>query len=369
MSIESAAGEVSMKFALVPWKEEELKDSIFYQNSDGKNIQAENVVSQMKREFERLGHEIHTYDMYPNWNVVDYFLLFPIEWVAAEKIERAGFGNRLIYCNAEPPTVCALHTREGYAILRQIFPCILTWNPALVDGNQIFKRCIPYYFSFHPCRVPFEQRKLLTGISANKHSEYSEQLYTERETAYRFFEENYPDQFDFYGVLWNKDGHPCYKGTVENKYDVFHQYKFAICYENTRTEQDYITEKIWDCLTAQIVPIYMGAANIRDYIPENCFIDREQFSSYSELADYLLNMSEDEYNRYLNAAQKLLKSDALQNFSAVKYVHDILYAADHAAKSQMTAYGRQFLKEKASREKKNIFRANVHSKIKRILKM
>lgn len=356
-----------MRFALIPWSNGELQDRLFYlKGNEGELIPRESAAYQMWQEFSRLGHELHTYDYYSDWETVDYFLLFSIEWIAAEKIVKAGYGDRLIYCNAEPPAVCELHTREGYELLKQIFPCILTWNPDWVDGRQIFKRCIPYFYKFSPCTIPFHERKLITGISANKHSSYPDELYTERERAYTFFETYYPDQFDFYGVMWEGSKHACYRGTVDSKPDTFHKYKFAICFENTRTRRDYITEKIWDCLTAQIVPVYAGAENIRDYIPESCFIDFYRFSSYEDLAEYLQGMKEEEYQRYIDAAKKLLQSDIIQRFSGEQYARDILQAVGHVEHFQMSQRGRKYLKAKSRKERLVREKIRLQGKVKQL---
>ena len=339
-----------MKFALIPWTSEELQDGIFIQkNTEGTWIPTESAAYLMQQEFIRLGHELHTYDCYSDWSEVDFFLLYSIDWVAAEKLTKAGYAEKMIYCNAEPPTVCSLHTKEGYEILKQIFPKILTWNPDWTDNQQIFKRCIPYYYKFSPCLVPFWERKLLTGISANKHSDY-------------------PDQFDFYGILWEGTSHPCYRGIVKDKAEVFHKYKFAICFENTRTKRDYITEKIWDCLNAQIVPIYAGAENIQDYIPADCFISFDQFESYDALAHFLTQMSEETYQKYLDAAWKLLHSDVIDQFSGEQYAHDILTAVGQKNHFTMTEYGRNFLAEKARKEQKALRWMRMRMAVKKLVR-
>ena len=43
----------------------------------------------------------------------------------------------------------------------------------------------------------------------------------------------------------------------------------------------YITEKIFDSFAAWCVPVYWGASNVTDYIPEGCFIDRRKFRKRS----------------------------------------------------------------------------------------
>lgn len=52
---------------------------------------------------------------------------------------------------------------------------------------------------------------------------------------------------------------------------------------------DYVTEKLWDCLEAGAVPIYLGAPNILDHLPfgrrSAIFID--DFKDVDELAAHL----------------------------------------------------------------------------------
>ena len=38
-----------------------------------------------------------------------------------------------------------------------------------------------------------------------------------------------------------------YKGETPNKIETLSKYKFSICFENTSSEPDYISEKIFDC--------------------------------------------------------------------------------------------------------------------------
>ena len=65
---------------------------------------------------------------------------------------------------------------------------------------------------------------------------------------------------------------------------------------------------------AGCVPIYCGAPNITDYVPENTFIDKPKYT-YEELYRYLSAMSEREYNGYLEASEAYLRSPALRPFT------------------------------------------------------
>ena len=342
-----------MKFALIPWSQSELGDHIFYKDGTERKMPTESAAYLMSHHLEQLGHEIHTMDLYEDrLQEVDFFLFYVLDWRWVRRLTRAGLAGRMVYCNAEPPTVNSLNTPKGYELLGQIFPYILTWNPEWIDNRRIFKRNIPYYFDFHRCDIPFEERKLVTAISANKNSDYKDELYTERNRAYEFFESHHPEEFDFYGVLWSGKGHPCYKGTVSNKADTFHRYRFAICYENTRTNQDYITEKIWDCLHAQIVPIYAGARNITDYIPKECFIDFYEFGSYEKLYQFIHDMKESEYREYLDAAERLLRNEEVKRiFSGERYGELILEAVEHPVEFEPTRKGKLYTAWRALRNK------------------
>ena len=82
--------------------------------------------------------------------------------------------------------------------------------------------------------------------------------------------------------------------------------------------------KIFDCFFAGCVPVYLGAPNITDYIPSDCFIDKRKFSTYDELYHYLTNITEEEYDEYLNSIKNFLKSDEATKFSAEYFVKVII---------------------------------------------
>lgn len=315
---------MSLKFAVIPWSDAGLHDNIFVIDDPEKNVDHRNEpFLDMKKEFERRGDSIHTVDVYRDLNEIDYFLFFELDWEWIQRIVRLGKADSMIYCNAEPPVVNPLNSPKGYLFLKHFFPYILTWNTDWVDNETIFQKNIPYFFETNFGQIPFSDRKLLTSISGNKKSPHPDELYSERERAIIFFENNYPDDFDFYGTGWSAEGHPCYRGRVDNKAETYHKYRFAICYENMKNIKGYVTEKILDCLTSGIVPIYAGATDIRKYVPEDCFIDFFSFSDYQELALYLKQMDEETYNGYLEAAQSFLHSDLQDKFSGQEYARDI----------------------------------------------
>ena len=322
-----------MNFALIPVTEAELNDRFFYEEDpDGTKHWTEDHLREYWDWFYDKGHTIHTIDRYDSYDEIDYILLYWLDWGWIRKLTNKGQNNKIIYCIAEPPTVVRWNCPEGYQKLKKIFPYILTWNRDWVDDVAIFKKPIHFNFNVGFGNIPMKDRKLITAITAFKRSDYPNELYSEREKAYRFFEENYPDDFDLYGWGWNKNDFSSYKGTVKDKKELFHKYRFALCLENTKNLTDYVTEKIYDCLSAGIVPIYAGAPNIDEYVPHSCFIDYFSFKSLEQLADYISNMSEDEFNTYLNAGKEFVNNLDLTPTRYYKIGESALMAIEHKRK-------------------------------------
>lgn len=176
-------------------------------------------------------------------------------------------------------------------------------------------------------------------------------LYNEREKAIRWFEKNHIQDFDLYGVGWDKyrftgpiliramnrvpmlpqlaqkilgRSYPSYKGMVEHKKPIMAQYKFSICYENAKDIPGYITEKIFDSFFAGCVPVYWGANNVTDFIPKNTFIDKRDFSNYEDLYLYLKNMSDSEYLKYLKNIENYLNSEQSLPFKSEGFVQTVV---------------------------------------------
>jgi hypothetical protein len=77
-----------------------------------------------------------------------------------------------------------------------------------------------------------------------------------------------------------------WRGVVDSKHETMSEYTFAITYENMELE-GWINEKIFDAFLVGTVPIFRGAPDVTDYIPEECFIDARRFGDYRELESYL----------------------------------------------------------------------------------
>ena len=72
--------------------------------------------------------------------------------------------------------------------------------------------------------------------------------------------------------------------------EVLPNYKFYLAFENSSTT-DYVTERVFHALMCGTVPVYLGAENVRDFMPDdNAVIVAADFASPLALAEYLLHL-------------------------------------------------------------------------------
>jgi hypothetical protein len=116
----------------------------------------------------------------------------------------------------------------------------------------------------------------------------------------------------------------CYKGKVFSKQSTLKKYKFSICYENTWNLDNLVTEKIFDSFSAGCVPVYWGAKNIKELIPESCYIDKTKFSTYDELYHYLKTMDDAEYLTYLKNIDTFIHSKQALKFTSSYYAETLV---------------------------------------------
>jgi hypothetical protein len=195
------------------------------------------------------------------------------------------------------------------------FGKIFTWDDDLVDGKRFFKFHYPVLKEKMSGLPSFEEKKFCTMIARKLKSKDSKELHSERRSMAEYFEGK-RGEFDLYGPAWSKKKFKNYKGPIDDKMAVLKNYKFAICYENTRDIKGYVTEKIFDCFAAGVVPVYWGASNVTDYIPEECFIDRRKFKDNRAVYEFMKKMKKEEYEKYLKSAEAFLKSEKAHVFSA-----------------------------------------------------
>jgi hypothetical protein len=191
-----------------------------------------------------------------------------------------------------------------------------------IDGRTFFKLYYPQPRLKMIEEIPdYSQKKLCVMINGNKNFEGPGSLYAERRKVISFLTD-IGAEFDLYGPDWG--GYSAWRGPAAAKWETLKNYKFNFCYENSTNQKGYITEKIFDAMVGGCVPIYLGADNVTDYIPEECFIDRRRFTSDGDLYSFITHMDGDVYQSYLAAISRFLESEKAHVFSSEYFVQMIL---------------------------------------------
>lgn len=234
-------------------------------------------------------------------------------------------------------------------------------------GDEAMRPFLRSSLKFRPFRYPYpfdavvdeawgrSDRRFLTIINGNKVPRIdTAELYTERLRAIAYFEEH--GEVDLYGVGWGgppfrigetrtpmvlrgfayaaeaqwhrlrPDRDPllsaarrAWRGQVASKSETLSGYRFAICFENM-VMQGWVTEKIFDCLIAGTVPVYLGAPDIEEWVDPACFVDMRNFAGYDELREYLHSLGPSELDAYREAGRDYFASTMFTPFTKDAFV-------------------------------------------------
>ena len=137
-----------------------------------------------------------------------------------------------------------------------------------------------------------------------------------------------PEKYHSFGTGWDKR---CYQFYIPRipyfpntflKYNFLSQYKFNFCPENSRFK-GYVSEKPLQAMICGSIPIYLGPPDVYEYLPEGTFIDFAQFD-IDALCDYILNMSEREYNEYRKRIRKFITTKECSEFSSYIFAKKLI---------------------------------------------
>lgn len=203
--------------------------------------------------------------------------------------------------------------------LTHIYDAVVSCDlPQRYVHGRLYTVNVPFLFvDGAKLEIPWDSRKLACLISGDKILLSRDELYSHRRKVIRWFERNHPEEFGFYGRGWMADyqNFKTYQGESDCKLRTYAQYRFAFCFENCKREAGCVSEKIFDCFVAGIVPIYKGSDEIQNFVPKECYIDGWEFSTTKEIYDFIKNMPQERYEMYLQAARDYMASDLIKKVS------------------------------------------------------
>ncbi len=177
-------------------------------------------------------------------------------------------------------------------------------------------------------RYPTEGRRdAICMINGHKSSMIPGELYSLRVEMALWFHQHSDIPFDVFGKPAFV-GLPNYIRALEpnEKRPVLAGYRYSLCLENCYDpfwSRGYLTEKLTECLACRTVPIYLGCANIEEYIPTSCFIDYRGFDGIEQLNEYLRDMSDSDYQAYVDSIDDWLRGGGLDAYS-ISHLYDKL---------------------------------------------
>ena len=274
----------------------------------------------------------------------------------ADALIELGAIPKVLLC-AESPLFAANFYRDLPTISRYFEHCIL-FRGVLNDAQPLIAKHVLWFPSFLPEQisqpVPWSERKHLVMVAGNKYWKIHRTLWRSMIANMRDVIRPAPQRFskayasaqlhdlrlaviahfgtrselDLFGNGWNDLGNlPSHwqkevAGVIKNllprpcedKRQVISRYKFAVCFENIEFP-GYVTEKILDSLVAGVIPVYWGAPDIADFVPEGCYVDARQFVSLDALSQYLQELPESQGLAIIERGQAFLRGEGASMFS------------------------------------------------------
>lgn len=329
---------------------EKLKNNVIFERFSHRDNWTDRFIKLKEKLFER-GYDLSTQDLNPPKESA--FVIYANNMPDVLPNEKDACKSYLILSES------AFIKPDNYDITKyRYFRKVFTWSDDLVDEKKIVKVNYSHLFPKTINRDFAKKKKLCVMIAGNKRPLHGTpehlrdlSLYEERKAIIRWFENNHPSDFDLYGTGWDRYrfGGPkitralnkvpflpelylvmregkfsSYRGQIERKKPIMEKYWFSICLENAKDIPGYITEKIFDSFFAGCVPIYRGADNITDHVPQDCFIDQRKFPTYERMYQYLRNISENDYQWYLENISSYLQSPESWAFKSEGFAEKLI---------------------------------------------
>ncbi len=135
----------------------------------------------------------------------------------------------------------------------------------------------------------------------------------------------YPQRFKISNMIEGIDFVDVYGGsTSPKKQDALINYKFNISIENAYSE-NWITEKFYDSILTDTIPIYFGCKNIKEIYPEDGYILIEDINDLNKIKELLNHINENAdqiYSLKINGLNKI-KERYFKEYNLLKKIIEL----------------------------------------------
>ena len=227
------------------------------------------------------------------------------------------------------------------------FDAIFTYADHLVDDSRyFFYPPRAYYRHRITTGLPFEQRRMgcLVGtnrVGPGRHLSFRTGLHAMKK-GWRFSTKDWIDYvfcpgelirfradvakacatferggFDIFGEGWDllpETRNICLGIPKESTLRYVGRYRYYFAFENHESDYGLISERIWDALWGDSVPIYRGHTRVNQFIPSECYVDARQFESPKEMLDWMYWTPESTWEKYRAAGREFIRGSEVEKF-------------------------------------------------------
>jgi hypothetical protein len=242
------------------------------------------------------------------------------------------------------------------------FDLIFTWDPDLISNSKYSLLPLSHNLDYNIDNLSKHRYKNSVIIGGFKKINYKFELYSIRFKIIKWYSKNFPNELDHYGRGWPntlrnvliRQGfenrlpnffkniidlfykkNKTYKGVIHNKKEILSNYNFSFVIENSNDQKGYISEKIFDSFTSFTIPIYFGAKDISNYLPENTFIKYEDFNDLQSLNKYISSFNFTKIQDYRNNIYNFLISDKAEIFKPEHFSQKVIKTLKHHDKPKI----------------------------------
>lgn len=248
------------------------------------------------------------------------------------------------------------------------YDAIITYVDKYVDDKRYFFLHPRAFFRDRITRgLPFEERRMACLVGTNRKMRYRTgvvamrngwrfsftdwidyafcpgELITLRSEVGRMCAKYRDRGFDVFGEGWDllpETRYVCQGVPGQCVLEYIGNYRYYFAFENHSSACSLISERVWDALWGDTVPLYLGNTKLSEFIPSECYIDGRQFQSAGEMLDCICDMPEKIWRQYHSAGREFIHSDAVNKFLpeafAERFVHRVAAIARSESVNMLT---------------------------------
>lgn len=232
------------------------------------------------------------------------------------------------------------------------YDAIITYKRALIDHRRYFP--LPprgYYRERLRTGLPFAERRVACLVGTNRPFRYRSGLFTVIK-GWRFSPRDWfdyvvcpgelisyrtevgrecavsePGLFDVYGEGWEsvpEVARVCKGIPADSTLEYVGRYRYYLALENHSDQDSLISERVWDALWGDAVPVYYGSRRLDEFVPRDCFVDASAFPGPRALLTWLRDVPDQVWQRHRDAGRAFVRGSGVEAYLPDRFARQFL---------------------------------------------